>query len=117
MGSMKRFRSLPIIMVLAAVALFCAPFHAQEAQTIQDSSTHHPSHVRKADRRPMPFLPGSEIQAPAAPLEFRHYDRMTQQDRDLAADAEAAIGEQAGFDGLEFNQGKWSYQQIVCPAL
>jgi len=42
---------------------------------------------------------------------------MTSQDRDLAADAESAIGERAGFAGLEFNQGKWSYQQIVCPAL
>jgi hypothetical protein len=65
----------------------------------------------------MPFPPGSEIQVPAAPLVFRPYDRMTRQNRDLAADAESAIGERAGFDGLEFNQGNWNYQQIVCPAL
>jgi hypothetical protein len=57
------------------------------------------------------------MQAPAASLEFRVYDRMSQQDRDLAADAESAIGERAGFANLEFNEGKWSYQQIVCPAL
>jgi hypothetical protein len=65
----------------------------------------------------MPFPPGSETQAPAASLEFRAYDQMSPQDRDLAADAESAIEERAGFAGLEFNQGKWSYQQIVCPAL
>ncbi len=65
----------------------------------------------------MPFPPGSETPAPAAALEFRPYDQMSQQDRDLAADAESAIGERAGFASLEFNQGKWSYQQIVCPAL
>jgi hypothetical protein len=65
----------------------------------------------------MPFPPGNEAQAPAAALEFRTYAQMSSQDRDLAADAESAIGERAGFAGLEFNQGKWSYQQIICPVL
>ena len=65
----------------------------------------------------MPFSPGSETAGPAAAIEFRSYDQMSRQDRDLAADAESAIGERAGFAGLEFNQGKWNYQQIVCPAL
>jgi hypothetical protein len=65
----------------------------------------------------MPFPPGSETADRATALEFRSYDRMSEQDRDLLADAESAIGERAGFAGLEFNQGKWSYQQIVCPAL
>jgi hypothetical protein len=41
---------------------------------------------------------------------------MTEQDRNLAADAEASIGEHTGFVGLEFNQGKWAYQQLMCPA-
>ena len=65
----------------------------------------------------MPFPPGNAAQAPAVLLEFRPYDQMSSQDRDLEADAESAIGERAGFAGLEFNQGKWSYQQIVCSAL
>ncbi len=78
----------------------------------------HPySHTRKAAPRPMPFPPGSETELPVTALEFRPYDRMTQQDRDLAADGESSIEERAGFAGLEFNQGKWNYQQIVCPAL
>jgi hypothetical protein len=65
----------------------------------------------------MPFAPGSETVDPAAALELRSFDRMTQQDRDLAAGAESSIGERAGVEGLEFNQGKWSYRQIVCSAL
>jgi len=69
----------------------------------------------------MPFPPGSETPGAAAVLEFRPYDKMSQQDRDLAADAESSIEERAGFAGLEFSQnsdgGKWGYQQIVCPAL
>ncbi len=40
---------------------------------------------------------------------------MTEKDRMQAADAEASIGERAHYAGLEFNQGKWSYQQVVCP--
>jgi hypothetical protein len=111
---MERFSTLPVFLAFAAIALVCVPSHAQEDQ---NAATLHPSHVRKADRRPMPFPPGGETQAPAASLEFRAYDQMSPQDRDLAADAESAIGERAGFAGLEFNQGKWSYQQIVCPAL
>jgi len=42
---------------------------------------------------------------------------MTQQDRGLEADAESSISERAGFAGLEFNQGRWNYRQVVCPAL
>jgi len=114
---MERFNTLSVILAFAVIAPFCAAFHAQEAQTDQNTSAPQPSHVRKADRRPMPFPPGSETMATSEALEFRAYDQMAPQDRDLAADAESAIAERAGIAGLEFNQGKWSYQQIVCPAL
>jgi hypothetical protein len=65
----------------------------------------------------MLFLPDNETQGPAASLEFLRFERMTRQDRDLEADAESSISQRAGFAGLEFNQGKWNYQQVVCPAL
>jgi hypothetical protein len=42
---------------------------------------------------------------------------MTKKDRELEADAESSIGERAAFMGFDFNQGKWSYQQLLCPAL
>jgi hypothetical protein len=47
----------------------------------------------------------------------RSTDEMTAQDRAEAANAEAAIGEKAGFMGLGYNQGNWTYTQVVCPAL
>jgi hypothetical protein len=63
----------------------------------------------------MPFAPDA---APSAPsIEFRAYGQMLQKDRDLAADAESSIAEHAGHMDLEFNQGKWSDTQVVCPAL
>jgi hypothetical protein len=65
----------------------------------------------------MPFPPGSEAKGRVRPVEFRSVDQMTREDRDLAADAESSIGERAGFAGLEFNAGAWSYQQMACPAL
>jgi hypothetical protein len=48
---------------------------------------------------------------------FRSGEEMTAQDRAEAANAEAAIGEKAGFMGLGYDQGKWTYRQVVCPAL
>jgi hypothetical protein len=48
---------------------------------------------------------------------LRSEDEMTAQDRAEAANAEAAIGEKAGFMGLGYDQGKWTYRQVVCPAL
>jgi len=65
----------------------------------------------------MPFPPGSETPGPVPPVEFLSVDQMTQKDRDLAADAESSIAERAGFAGLEFNEGQWSYRQMVCPSL
>jgi hypothetical protein len=113
---MDRPKTLPVVLVFAAIFAVCAP---AKAQTGKDVPASHPTpaKVRKADKRPMPFPPGIERRENASSIEFRSYDRMTQKDRDLAADAESSIGEHAGFDGLEFDQGKWAYQQIVCPAL
>lgn len=42
---------------------------------------------------------------------------MTQQDRLLLANAESSIAERAGLGGFELEQGNWSAEQIVCPAL
>ncbi len=50
-------------------------------------------------------------------IEFRTVDQMTAADRLQAANAESSIGERARYADLDFNQGQWSYQQVVCPAL
>jgi hypothetical protein len=111
---MERFPTLTALLALAVIAFAYTP---AVAQTGEGAAVPQPRSVHKADPRPMPFPPGSETAAPASPLEFRAYGQMTRQDRDLAADAESSIGERTGFAGLEFNQGKWGYQQIICSAL
>jgi hypothetical protein len=111
---MELFRILSAVLAIAATTAVCAPV---KAQTDQDASAPQPAKVREVVQRPMPFSLGSQTAAAAASVEFRSYDRMTPRDRDLAADAESTINERAGYDGLEFNQGKWSYQQVVCSAL
>jgi hypothetical protein len=131
---MERSRNLPIIPAIAAPFLIAVSLLASASaaaqqppqpdsqpglQSSQDFSVPQPapSRVRKATPRPLPFPLGGEATAPAAALEFRFFDQMSPRDRDLAAGAESTIGERAGFAGLDFNQGKWSYQQVVCSAL
>jgi len=65
----------------------------------------------------MPFPPVQGDSERPHSIQVRNLDQMTEQDRNLAADAEGSIGEHAGYVGLEFNQGNWAYQQLVCPAL
>lgn len=111
---MERLRILPVVLAIGAITAVCA---LANGQTGQNLSVPQPSRVRKAAPRPMPFPPASEALRPVASLEFFPYEWMSQQDRDLEADAESSISERAGFAGLEFNQGKWNYQQVVCSAL
>ena len=100
------------------MAVFCASVEAQESQNLPT-----PQAVPAPDAAPlpMPFSPGSETAGPAAAIEFRSTDRMSQKDRDLAGFAQSMIGERAGLAGIEFDQvserGKWESQWIVCPAL
>jgi len=42
---------------------------------------------------------------------------MSREDRDLVANAQSSIQEDAGVENLGFNEGEWTYHQLVCPAL
>lgn len=66
---------------------------------------------------PMLFATDGGDSRQGEPVTFRSADQMTPHERDLVADAESSIGERAGFDGIEFNEGKWSYQELGCRAL
>lgn len=48
---------------------------------------------------------------------FRPQSRMTEADSGLASSAQPSIRGDAALQGFEFDQGKWTYQQLVCPAL
>lgn len=73
--------------------------------------------MRNGPAQPVPFSIEGETPGRVYSIEFRPVDRMTEKDRELAADSESSIGERAGFAGIEFNAGKWAYQQVVCPSL
>jgi hypothetical protein len=70
-----------------------------------------------SDPSPSQLDTSKAIVESAGSIEILPADQMTRNDRDLEANAEASIQERAGFQSLEFNEGSWTYQQLVCPAL
>jgi hypothetical protein len=114
---MAHRRILALVLAAASFAAVCGSMKAQ-AQTAQDFSAPHYK-VRQVPEPlpPKPFPPGSETPGRVAPIEIRSMDQMSEKDRELEADAESSIAEHAVFFGINFNQGKWSYQELVCPAL
>jgi hypothetical protein len=96
----------------AAIALVCFPMVGQTA--LENSASQFKIKPVSEKAPPMPFPPGSGTLGPVAPIEFRSPDQISQKDRDVEADGESSIRERVSFTGLEFNEGQWSYQQIVC---
>jgi hypothetical protein len=115
MGSMGRFFFLRAVLAVASIAALCAPLAAQtDAGEDLSAAGYKVKQVPEAVQ-PLPYSADIEIATSVAPIEYRTFDRMTEKDRLQAADAEASIGEHVHYEALEFNQGKWSYQQVVCP--
>ena len=114
---MAQSRILFLVIPALTISLVCAATTAQTAPVQDLSSTRLKVRPVPEAVSPKPFPPGSAAPGVVAPVEYRTADQMTQKDRDLVADAESSIGEHVGRVGLEFNQGAWSYQQVVCPAL
>ncbi len=110
-----RSRALFLFVVFLTPALGRGP--RAVAQTAPDSPAPGYKvrylHVKKSPS--LPFPPGSEAPGPVRPIVFRSPGQMTEADREVEADGEASIRERVRYTGLEFNQGIWSYQQIVCP--
>jgi hypothetical protein len=91
----------PLALLLLIPAAACALLGAQTS----------------SDARPPQSDTGNKSLESAGSIRILSADQMTRHDRDLEADAEASIQEKAGFQSLEFNEGAWTYQQLVCPAL
>ncbi len=103
----------PIVAALLAL-VSCVPCICAQQDTAADPHNAKPVPERTV---PTPFPPvGGPLQI-ARTIELRSADRMTEHDRLLEADAESSIAERAGYNDIAFNQGKWSYEQLVCPAL
>ena len=111
---MERKKTVRTVLAAAVLATACAGLSAQAAQDDSVAPKHRHTH---ASERVLPFPYEPSAPQGASAIEFRSFEQMTPQDRDLAADGESSIGERAGFAGLEFNEGKWAYRQVVCRAL
>jgi hypothetical protein len=113
---MVRFRILPAALAIAMLFAFLPRTHAQAAAEPAPAT---PANARPVPERsvPTPFPPGSRLLEIARSIELRSPDAMPEADRMLEADAESSIAERAGYADIAFNQGQWSYRQLVCPAL
>jgi len=107
-------KSMSILFTLVAT-IFCA---ASPAQTVRNVSPAPLTEKPIQDHpRPQPFSIDGTNSGRAEPVEFRTAEKMSAKDREVAANAESSIAERAKYSSLEFNQGSWSYEQVVCTAL
>jgi len=117
MGSMKRSIILCMVLAVASLATLFTSMGAQAQSGEDGSAASLKTRQVPGPVQPRPFSADRETPAQVAPIEYRSANQMTEKDRMLEADAESSISEHAGYVGLEFNQGQWSYRQVVCPAL
>jgi len=113
MGSMERLRIKIIIVAAASMAVASAQAVAQQVREVPAVSPK--TKVVHVVEKPVPFSLDGHANTNA--IEFRSVDQMSPKDRELADDAQSSIGELAERVGLAFNEGRWNYQQLVCPAL
>lgn len=114
-GQMNRFRH--ILFVLSA-ALLVAGGDQLCAQTTVGVQAVEPSvKPQPALARPLLFPYDSGAAKSNFPAAYLYGEQVSQADRELAAASWGAIRARAGFDGLEYAQGQWSWRQIACPAL
>lgn len=112
---MVRLGSPFLVLTTAAVLSLAALLPGQDTVSLPASAK---VRVVPPLKEPKPFSPEADSGAQGVAVEFRPADQMTQKDKLLAADAESSIAEHAGFNGFDFENGsKWTYEQIVCPAL
>jgi hypothetical protein len=100
--------------LLALVALAAPLCRSQEPQAVSAAQPYKEKPVPVL-KQPAPFPLDPSPPVSSLTIEVRTPDQMSEKDRLLETDAESSIAERAGFADLEFNAGKWSYRQLVCP--
>jgi hypothetical protein len=109
---MVRLGHIPALAVVAS--MLSAPLLAQSAP---DELTSPPAKARDIPpaRLPAPF-PLVGPAAKSSPPQFLPADQMPQSDQLLTSNDESSVAEHAQMNGFNLDQGKWTYEQIVCPA-
>lgn len=111
---MERMKPQSLLLALAFIAAMSASVGAQTFHEVSPTVLHERPVQPTAIKAPFDF--SSPSPGPVAPVEFRSADQMNAQDREVEANAESAISEHARYTGLEFNEGKWTYEQVSCAA-
>ena len=104
------------MLVVVCATAFCVLL---QAQSPDDGQTLPGKHARTVPEpvAATPFSPDAKTLDIDKLIEFRTADQMTQGDRLLVANAESSIAEHAGLNGMAFEEGSWTYQQVACKAL
>ena len=114
---MQRMKTLCLLLTALSLVSVCAPMHAQAVRATPVNSTDPHEKAVPGQARLLPYFSDNSDTARMHSSEFRTADQMSEKDRLQAANAESSIAESTRYADLEFNQGQWSYEQIVCPAL
>ncbi|MGB6687227.1 MAG: hypothetical protein WBE76_05235 [Terracidiphilus sp.] len=112
---MFRVRFLPIVLAVCATSFAGEAAWSQAAPDA--SATGLKIKIVPAKVPPMPFPPGSETPGRVRSIEFISAGQLSEKDKLLEADAESSIQERTHWADMDFNQGKWSHRQLLCPAL
>jgi hypothetical protein len=64
-----------------------------------------------------PFVMEGNGTKPERSIRMLSEEEMSREDRDILANAESSIKEQAGIENLDLDDAGWSYRQLLCPAL
>jgi hypothetical protein len=115
MANMERIRILFAVVAVTTVAAACVPLGAQSA-AVSGTPQIETEAARELGRQ-QPRVPGAGTSEQVDSIELRSPEQMSQADRNLVAQAQPAIAERASFAGMEFDRGKWDFQQLMCPAL
>jgi hypothetical protein len=114
---MERLRTLPLVLTVAFLTFLCDPMKGQTgSESPVSQSAPQEKAVPNAVRLKPYFSDSTDPRRPHS-VQFLAVDRMTEKDRLQAANAESSIAEHAKYADLDFDQGQWSYQQVICPAL
>jgi len=112
---MERINVVRFALVFSLACGFCMQARPQSTRGVPETALK----TREVNPVPAaaPFSPEASAPGRVNAIEFRTPAEMTEKDREVEAGGESSIRERARFEDLGFNEGAWSYQQLVCPAL
>src|SRR5580700_5396739 len=114
---MERHRLIQFTVAAGFLASVCGIATGQTATELPANANPPQEKAVPNGVRLKPYFTDSLDPHRAHSVEFRSLDQMSEKDRLLAANAESSIAEDAKYADLDFNQGQWSYQQVLCPTL